>query len=213
MAEERRSRGTVVTFSDQKGYGFIKPEDGGEQLFVHQTAIKTEGFRTLHEGQDVEFVVIEKGGRYQATDVTGPDGAPLETARGGGRGYSRGGGGGGYGFGGGGGGDGYKRRNGDGYRGGGGGGECFTCGRTGHLARDCDRAGGGDCPSGGRGSGGGGGSCFNCGQQGHLARDCNGGGGGSYGSFGGGGGGSRKCYECGQPGHFARECNQNSTHT
>ncbi|HET6383433.1 MAG TPA: cold-shock protein [Armatimonadota bacterium] len=47
--------GTVKWFSDDKGYGFITPSDGSKDLFVHHSSIKTEGFRTLTEGQAVEF--------------------------------------------------------------------------------------------------------------------------------------------------------------
>ena len=47
--------GIVKWFSDEKGYGFITPEDGGEDLFVHHTAIEMEGFRTLREGQTVQY--------------------------------------------------------------------------------------------------------------------------------------------------------------
>ena len=47
--------GTVKWFSDQKGYGFIAPEDGSQDLLVHYSAIEGEGFRTLHEGQAVDF--------------------------------------------------------------------------------------------------------------------------------------------------------------
>lgn len=50
-------KGKVKWFNDQKGYGFITPEDGSQDLFVHYTAIQTEGFRTLSENQDVEFEV------------------------------------------------------------------------------------------------------------------------------------------------------------
>lgn len=56
-------RGKVKWFNDSKGYGFIEPESGGSDVFVHFSAIQMEGFRTLSEGQDVEFEVHsgEKG--------------------------------------------------------------------------------------------------------------------------------------------------------
>lgn len=47
--------GTVKWFNEQKGYGFITPEDGGEDLFIHHSNIQMDGFRTLVEGQRVEF--------------------------------------------------------------------------------------------------------------------------------------------------------------
>ena len=49
------ARGTVKWFNDQKGYGFITPDNGGADLFVHFSAIQGEGFKTLNEGQAVEF--------------------------------------------------------------------------------------------------------------------------------------------------------------
>ena len=51
------SRGTVKWFNDAKGYGFITPEDGGKDLFVHHSEIQTSGFASLQEGQKVEFEV------------------------------------------------------------------------------------------------------------------------------------------------------------
>ncbi len=63
-----RVTGTVKWFSGSKGYGFISREDG-EDVFVHYSAIQTAGFRTLEEGQRVEFT-IERGPKgLQATDV------------------------------------------------------------------------------------------------------------------------------------------------
>jgi CspA family cold shock protein len=49
--------GTVKWFSDQKGYGFITPDEGDKDLFVHQSAIEAEGFRTLAEGARVSYDV------------------------------------------------------------------------------------------------------------------------------------------------------------
>jgi len=54
-----RSTGTVKWFNETKGFGFIAPENGDQDLFVHQTAIKAEGFRTLNEGDRVEFDIVE----------------------------------------------------------------------------------------------------------------------------------------------------------
>ncbi|XP_044475134.1 cold shock protein 2-like [Mangifera indica] len=168
MAETRRSTGTVKWFSAQKGFGFIAPDEGGEDLFVHQTSIRSEGFRTLAEGQPVVFAVdFGENGRSKAVDVE----AASRSHRPG----NHGGRGGGF-FGGRGRGGGYGR----GGRGGrfGGGGACFNCGRMGHLARDCYSGSGGGGRGrgygGGRGGGrgGGGGRCYNCGEEGHFARDC-----------------------------------------
>jgi CspA family cold shock protein len=50
-------RGKVKWFNDAKGYGFITPEDGSKDVFVHHTAIQAQGFRTLQEGETVEFEI------------------------------------------------------------------------------------------------------------------------------------------------------------
>jgi len=51
------SKGTVKWFNSSKGFGFINPDDGGDDLFVHHSEIKTEGYASLDEGQKVEFAV------------------------------------------------------------------------------------------------------------------------------------------------------------
>ena len=52
-------KGKVKWFNDQKGYGFVTPEDGSKDLFVHYQEIQGDGFKTLAEGQEVEFEVVE----------------------------------------------------------------------------------------------------------------------------------------------------------
>ncbi|HSE45433.1 MAG TPA: cold shock domain-containing protein [Gemmatimonadales bacterium] len=54
-----RTTGTVKWFNDAKGYGFITPENGSKDCFVHHTAIKADGFRSLAEGDRVEFDIVE----------------------------------------------------------------------------------------------------------------------------------------------------------
>ncbi len=64
-----RTTGTVKWFNASKGYGFIERQDGSPDIFVHYSAIQTDGFRTLQEGQRVEFD-IEKGPKgLQAANV------------------------------------------------------------------------------------------------------------------------------------------------
>ncbi|PWA37828.1 zinc finger, CCHC-type [Artemisia annua] len=73
MAEIKRLEGTVKWFNGQKGFGFIAPtEESGEDIFVHQSEIKVEGFRFLRDGQRVEFSVdTSEDGRKKAVDVVG----------------------------------------------------------------------------------------------------------------------------------------------
>jgi CspA family cold shock protein len=62
--------GTVKWFNESKGFGFITPSSGGDDVFVHFSAIQDSGFKTLVEGQSVNFEV-EKGPKgLQATNVT-----------------------------------------------------------------------------------------------------------------------------------------------
>ena len=63
------AEGTVKWFNSEKGYGFIKPDDGGEDLFVHYTAIQAAGFRELKEGQRVSFEVTQGQKGPQASSV------------------------------------------------------------------------------------------------------------------------------------------------
>ena len=62
------NKGTVKWFSAEKGYGFIEKEDGGD-VFVHFSAIQADGFKTLNEGQQVEFDVVSGARGDQAANV------------------------------------------------------------------------------------------------------------------------------------------------
>ena len=59
----KAKQGTVKWFNDSKGYGFLSPDDGGKDLFIHKNEIKMEGFKTLKEKQEVDYTEgdIDKG--------------------------------------------------------------------------------------------------------------------------------------------------------
>ncbi|MGG2461441.1 cold-shock protein [Streptomyces sp. RGM 3693] len=64
-----RQSGTVKFFNDEKGYGFITPDGGGDDLFVHFRAIESDGFKSLKEGQRVSFVAARGQKGMQAEQV------------------------------------------------------------------------------------------------------------------------------------------------
>ncbi len=64
-----RTTGSVKWFSETRGYGFITPEGGNEDVFVHFSAIQHTGFKTLQTGERVEFEVVEDSRGKQATNV------------------------------------------------------------------------------------------------------------------------------------------------
>ena len=69
--------GTVKWFDTKKGFGFITNDSNGQDVFVHQTDIQAEGFRSLQDGASVEFELSEENGKTKAVQVTGPNGEPI----------------------------------------------------------------------------------------------------------------------------------------
>jgi CspA family cold shock protein len=61
--------GTVKWFNTTKGYGFIQPDDGGKDVFVHISAVERAGLRALNEGQKVSFQLKEERGKTAAVDL------------------------------------------------------------------------------------------------------------------------------------------------
>ena len=66
---DARRTGVVRWYSEEKGYGFLAPDDGGEDVFVRYSAIEGDGFRTLAEGQRVTFVTGSDGRGPRASEV------------------------------------------------------------------------------------------------------------------------------------------------
>jgi CspA family cold shock protein len=61
--------GTVKFFNTQKGYGFIQPDDGSKDVFVHITAVERAGMRTLNEGQKVSYEIVTERGKQAAGNL------------------------------------------------------------------------------------------------------------------------------------------------
>jgi CspA family cold shock protein len=70
VEDNPKSTGTVKWFNDAKGFGFITPDDGGEDLFAHFSSIQMNGFKTLKEGQKVAFEIIQGPKGKQALNIT-----------------------------------------------------------------------------------------------------------------------------------------------
>jgi CspA family cold shock protein len=81
------AKGVVKFFNPHKGFGFVTREDGGEDVFVHISAVEQAGLQGLAEGQPLEFTLVDRGGRISATDLKiDGDPLPVEDRGGGARG-------------------------------------------------------------------------------------------------------------------------------
>jgi len=71
MKVDRMNKGTVKWFNNQKGFGFIQPDDGGKDVFVHISAVERAGMSTLNEGQKVSFEIVanRKTGKSAAENL------------------------------------------------------------------------------------------------------------------------------------------------
>ena len=69
LKEANMAQGTVKWFNAQKGFGFIQPDDGGKDVFVHISAVEKAGLRTLNEGQKVSYDIISEKGKDSAGNL------------------------------------------------------------------------------------------------------------------------------------------------
>ena len=83
-------KGVVKFFNPQKGFGFIVRDDGGEDVFVHISAVEQAGLTDLADGQPLEFTLVDRGGRISATNLR-IEGEPMAVERSGGGGGAGGG--------------------------------------------------------------------------------------------------------------------------
>jgi CspA family cold shock protein len=69
LKEGFMAQGTVKWFNPQKGFGFIQPESGGADVFVHISAVEKAGWRTLNEGQKISYEITTEKGKSSATNL------------------------------------------------------------------------------------------------------------------------------------------------
>ncbi|XP_038689379.1 cold shock domain-containing protein 3-like isoform X2 [Tripterygium wilfordii] len=112
----RRSSGFIKSFNNERGYGFIKPYNGGNDIFVHYSSVKSDGCIQMWAGMQVEYEVVGRESKLQAINVTGPGGILLKGRKRVGHG------------------EGSCSSNSANYINVG---PCFKCGRLGHLAKNC----------------------------------------------------------------------------
>merc|ERR1719244_1641965 len=112
-SQNKLSKGVCKKFDSSKGFGFITVDDGSGDVFVHYSEIQAQGFKSLAEGELVEFTIVtQDDGRRKAINVTGPNGVNVQGQR---KPFGNGGGFGGGGMGRG----GYSNNGGNSYGGGG----------------------------------------------------------------------------------------------